>query len=444
VERRREEERLAAAMAAMDADIAALEAELAAPGEKETTVPVELPVDITSLPSSPVSSLPSFPRHHTAEVKQGYRAPPAIPTQDIATPMPYQASYGQLVPQPRVTAKLETGKWTKGTDMRRYLRCLMDECNQKNVSASFLQSQVETRLPDRVRHAVYADPISGKRFDEHDPRLSERIATAVISAWTGTSTGDAASHYRQEITNVRWKMADERIDEFIARAHESYLHYSTACRWTPEEEEAFEWSMLVQPMLSTITPAFLEDFDPELTYTFATARRLLISRVTRLAMRGDPIMRGIRTAGTNNADRTDLVPVLAGKAAKAAPPQQQAAAVAPIAKAIPAKRTASPAADAAPREDRASRRRRHREAVAATKAAKAADTVAASAVAVAPAETVAVSAVAAAPAPARAPGRGRRDDYLAPSSPCLLHPWGGHTNATCQDAGHPLKLGYKR
>ena len=62
-------------------------------------------------------------------------------------------------------------KWSKGMDMREYVRTFLEECAAKNVTGSFMQKQLEQRLREKARYAVFLDPAMGKKFNPDDPEL---------------------------------------------------------------------------------------------------------------------------------------------------------------------------------------------------------------------------------------------------------------------------------
>lgn len=188
--------------------------------------------------------------------------------------------------------------------MRAFVASFFDECALKHVGGSFLQKQLETRLPDRIRYAVYADPVTGKRFDPHADDLAALITSALLCAYGGTKTGDAPATYLRDLQAARWNRREQRIDEYVGHHRRLYLQYAAARGWTPAEEEANTWHFCIKTMVAHLDPILVADFDLDEECSFAEARLRLLRRVTYLAAKGDPYMKGACVAGVNNADRS--------------------------------------------------------------------------------------------------------------------------------------------
>ena len=59
-------------------------------------------------------------------------------------------------------------------NMREYVRAFLEECAAKNVTGSFMQKQLEQRLPEKARYAVFLDPATGRKINPDDPDLGKK------------------------------------------------------------------------------------------------------------------------------------------------------------------------------------------------------------------------------------------------------------------------------
>ena len=259
--------------------------------------------------STPATAHVSPPVHTPCSVAatgcaQGPCAPatvqPSSPTNQLSMMQPrVTPSLAPVLPRP--TGKLETVKWSKGMDMREYVRAFLEECVAKNVTGSFLQKQLEQRLPERARYAVFLDPATGKKFNPDDPELGRKMTDAVAKVHGG-STGDTSSQYLTILQGAKWNRFEERIDEYMGSHRRTYFQYCAARGWTDADEEAYEWCYCTKNMLQSLDPLLLSGFEPAREYTWMEASDILTRRVNALAVRGDPYMRGALVAGPNNAN----------------------------------------------------------------------------------------------------------------------------------------------
>jgi hypothetical protein len=95
---------------------------------------------------------------------------PIEPIRPIST-----AEWQPPAPTRLTTGKIELGKWSPGTDMRSFVGSFLEECSLKQISGSFMQRMLEQRLPEKVRYAVFLDPVTGQKLDANDPDLPRKI-----------------------------------------------------------------------------------------------------------------------------------------------------------------------------------------------------------------------------------------------------------------------------
>ena len=192
--------------------------------------------------------------------------------------------------------------------MREYVHAFLEECIAKNVTGSFMQKQLEQRLPEKARYAVFLDPTTGEKLNPNDPELGRLMTDAVVKAHGG-STGDTSAQYLSILQAAKWNRFEERIDEYMGNHRRIYFQYCAARGWNDADEKAYEWCYCTKNMIHSLDPVLLVEFDSDREYTWKEARELLTKRVKALAMKGDPYMRGALVAGPNNANSPQTAPV---------------------------------------------------------------------------------------------------------------------------------------